>query len=58
MDQEAAQIREQNLKLSWYMRGGATYEQVMQMSYSERRMINELAKENYETTKKSGLPHF
>ena len=36
MDQEAAQIREQNLKLSWYMRGGATYEQVMQMSYAEQ----------------------
>jgi hypothetical protein len=58
MDQEANQIREQNIKLTWHMRGGVTYDQVMQMSPGERRMINDLAKENYETTKKSGLPHF
>jgi hypothetical protein len=58
MDQEANQIREQNIKLTWHMRGGVTYDQVMQMSPAERRMINDLAKENYETTKKSGLPHF
>jgi hypothetical protein len=40
------------------MRGGITYEQVLQLSSNERRMISELAKENIETTKKSGLPFF
>jgi len=40
------------------MRGGMTYEQILQLSFEERKMINELIKENYEATKKSGLPHF
>jgi hypothetical protein len=40
------------------MRGGATYVDVMNMSASERNLINELADENIETTKKSNLPFF
>jgi len=40
------------------MRGGINYEQVMQLSYAERQMISELAKENIETTKKTQLPWF
>jgi len=40
------------------MRGGATYNDVMNMSLQERRLIGELAKENIETTKKSNLPYF
>jgi hypothetical protein len=44
--------------LAWYLRGGATYEDVMNMSMQERRLIAELSKENMETTKKSNLPFF
>ena len=40
------------------MRGGITYEQVMQLGYQERQLIGELAKENIETTKKTNLPWF
>jgi hypothetical protein len=40
------------------MRGGASYNDVMQMSATERKLISELAKENIETTKKSNLPYF
>lgn len=58
MEKEANDIRSQNLKLAWYMRGGATYDQIMTMSSKEREFIAELVKENMETTKKSGLPHF
>ncbi len=58
MDQEADSLRKQGLKMSWYMRGGASYEDVMNMSYHERAMLNELIKENLETTQKSKLPFF
>jgi len=44
--------------MSWYMRGGATYNDVMQMSFAERKLINEIVKENLETTKSSKLPFF
>ena len=40
------------------MRGGVTYDQVMNMSHVERELINDLAKENIETTKKTNLPWF
>jgi hypothetical protein len=40
------------------MRGGATYEDVLNMSEAEREMIKKLAEENLEITKKSQLPYF
>ena len=58
MEKDAKDIKAQSLKLAWYMRGGITYEQVLQLSPAERDMISELAKDNMETTKKSGLPFF
>ena len=44
--------------MTWYMRGGVTYNEVMQMSADERSVINEIIKENLEITKKSKLPFF
>ena len=58
LDQEAEQIKSESLRLAWYMRGGASYNDVMQMSSVERKLISELAKENIETTNKSNLPYF
>jgi hypothetical protein len=58
MEKEANAIRSQSLKMSWHMRGGATYEDVLQMSFRERQMIADLIKDNLETTKNSKLPFF
>ena len=58
MEQETSGIRREILKLCWYMRGGVTYDEAMQMSQQERGIINDIVKDNMETTKKSGLPFF
>lgn len=58
LDQEAKDIRQESLRLAWYMRGGVTYEEIMQMAHQERDLIGKLAKENIETTKKTNLPWF
>jgi hypothetical protein len=58
MEKESNDIRQEALKMAWYMRGGLTYEQAMTLSVSERKLINVIIKENLETTKKSGLPFF
>jgi hypothetical protein len=58
MDKEVSNIRQEALRLSWYMRGGLTYDQAMTLSLEERNLINDLIKEHLETTKKSGLPFF
>jgi hypothetical protein len=58
MEKESNDIRQEALKMAWYMRGGLTYEQSMILGVSERKLINNIIKENLETTKKSGLPFF
>jgi hypothetical protein len=58
MEKESMEIRQEAIKLTWYMRGGITYDQALQLSVAERKIIGELIKENLETTKKSGLPFF
>jgi hypothetical protein len=58
MEKETRTIRQEVLKLCWYMRGGLTYDEAVQLSQVERDIINELVKDNLETTKKSGLPFF
>ena len=58
MEKETDNLRKESLKMSWYMRGGVSYEQALQMSVKERQMIGEIIKDNLETTKKSKLPFF
>jgi hypothetical protein len=58
MEVETVAIRREALQMAWYMRGGITYDQALQLSVSERGLISELIKEHLETTKKSGLPFF
>jgi hypothetical protein len=58
MDKEVSNIRQEALRMSWYMRGGLTYDQAMALSLQERNLINDLIKEHLDTTKKSGLPFF
>jgi hypothetical protein len=58
MDKESADIKKSALTLTWYMRGGVQYADVLNMSYEERAMINKLIENNLETTKKTQLPFF
>jgi hypothetical protein len=58
MDQESTGLRQEALKLAWYMRGGITYSEVLQLSFAERQYITKMVNENLETTKKTGLPFF
>lgn len=58
MEKERWGIPTNALKLSWYMRGGASYVDIMNMSHKEIDAINKLIDENLETTKKSKLPFF
>ena len=46
------------LKMCWYMRGGLTWQEALEMSPDEREIVSTLIKENLETTKKTGQPFF
>jgi hypothetical protein len=58
MEKESNAIRNEAIKMCWYMRGGLTYTEAMNLSNEERVMIGKLIKDNLDTTKKSGLPFF
>ena len=40
------------------MRGGASYDDIMNMSISERQSINKIIEDNLETTKNTKMPFF
>lgn len=58
MESETAAIKQNAIKMAWYMRGGVSYEDVLNMSTDERNSISKLIEENLDTTKKSGMPFF
>lgn len=58
MEKEADTVRNDCLKICWYMRGGLTYTEAMNLSPKERDIVGRIVKDNLETTKKSGLPFF
>jgi hypothetical protein len=58
MDKETDDIRLEALRMAWYMRGGLPYDQALQLSVAERKLINGIIKDNMETTKKTGLNFF
>jgi hypothetical protein len=55
---ESTELRKEAITLTWYMRGGLSYNDALHLSTEERHLINELINTNLETTKKSGLPFF
>ena len=44
--------------MAWHMRGGASYEDILNMSELERTSIRDLIEEHMEITKQSQLPFF
>lgn len=58
MELECAAIKKNALSMSWYMRGGVTYEDVLNMSTEEREEIKKIIDSNLDITKKSQLPFF
>lgn len=58
MDEESITIKRNALKFSWYMRGGVSYEDILNMSPQEREAIAAIVEENLDITKKSQLPFF
>jgi len=58
LDRESKDFKLELLKLCWYMRGSITLDDAYTLSFEDRQMISEIVKENFEITKKSGLPFF
>lgn len=58
LERQTKALREEALRLCWYMRGGINFEDAMLLSSSDREAIGSIVKENLETAKKTGMPFF
>jgi len=51
-------MKDDALRMSWYMRGGVSYEDIIMFSQVERELVSKIIKDNLDTTEKSKLPFF
>jgi len=58
LDNEVLQIKDNLIKMCWHMRGSLTFDEAWALGPEEREIIQNLIKENMETTKKTGMPYF
>lgn len=58
MVKQVNSIEENAIRMSWYMRGGVTYNDIINMSFKQTEMINSVIDANLETTKKTKMPFF
>ena len=57
-EKESRAIKEEALRNCWYMRGGITYNEAMDMGSEERKIISDIIKDNLKVAKESGMPFF
>ena len=57
-DSEIKNLKLDLMKVCWFMRGGVTWQEALNLSRDEREIVQKLVKENMETTKKTGQPFF
>lgn len=58
LDGNTKAIKEELLRICWFMRGGVGYNESYMLSPEDREIITKIIEKNLETTKESGLPFF
>ncbi len=58
LERQSKALREEALRLCWYMRGGITFDDAMSLSHMDKQLIGTIIKDNLETAKKTGMPFF
>lgn len=57
-EKDTKEIKKACLEMSWHLRGGTSYMDILNMSNEEREIISDIIESHMETTKQSGLPYF
>ena len=58
LERQSKAIKDEMLRMCWFMRGSLSYDDAMTLSNEDRMIINKIIKDNLEATKKSGMPFF
>jgi hypothetical protein len=57
-DNQQKNLKLELMKVCWFMRGGITWQESLNLAPQEREIVAQLVKENMATTKKTGQPFF
>tara|TARA_A100001011_G_C14077399_1_gene742989 strand:+ start:195 stop:407 length:213 start_codon:yes stop_codon:yes gene_type:complete len=57
-ESQAKNLKLELMKICWFMRGGMSWQEALNLSPDERTIAAQLVKENMDTTKKTGQPFF
>ena len=57
-DNQAKNLKMEIMKICWFMRGGMSWQESLELSPDERTIAAQLVKENLDTTKKTGRDFF
>ena len=57
-ENEIKNIKDELLRICWYMRGGISYNDSMDLTMEDRRLVTKIVQDNLDTAKKSGMPFF
>jgi len=55
LEREYKSIKDEILRICWYMRGSISYSDSMLLTIQDREIINKILKDNLEATNKSGI---
>ena len=57
-DRDSKALKKNIFKICWYMRGGLSFSEAMEIGAQDRDLINSIIEDNINTTKETGLPFF
>lgn len=57
-EKDTKAIKEDLLRMCWFMRGGLTYSESLMLTMEERELIGKIINSNLETTKETQMPFF
>jgi hypothetical protein len=57
-DNNTRALKEDLLRICWFMRGGIGYDECHMMTHDEKLIVSKIIEKNLETTKESGMPFF
>ena len=58
LESEGKNLKLELMKICWFMRGGMSWQEALNLSPDERGIAAQLVKENMDTSKKTGQPFF
>lgn len=56
LDREVKALKEELFRMCWYMRGGVSYGELLDLGPQEREIIASIIKSNLEIAKESKMP--